>query len=244
MGKHALQKVRGIPLYARIATSLRARLERGEWEVGARLPSIESLAGSFEVAPLTMRQALVVLENDGLIERRQGYGTVVTAEPRDLRWLAVPTDWSSLLATARDVEKIDVLEEVESDHPQDLPDGAKPVGNYHFLKRVHYRADAPFCLADMHLCSDLFGRDPEGFRDKIAIDLIDRMGDVRVGHVFQRLRIDVAGEEGARLLSIPLGSAVAELRRTICEEGGRVLYHAELTYPGDLIRLDLDFATA
>ncbi len=61
---------------ARVANSLREEL-RHEYIVGGRLPSEPELAAQYGVSRGTVRQALAVLEREGVIIRRQGAGTYV-----------------------------------------------------------------------------------------------------------------------------------------------------------------------
>lgn len=61
---------------ALVAKSLRRELRR-EYIVGGRLPSEPELAEQYGVSRGTVRQALAVLEREGVIIRRQGAGTYV-----------------------------------------------------------------------------------------------------------------------------------------------------------------------
>jgi GntR family transcriptional regulator len=68
-----------IPRYHQIAQSLRERIARGEPGPGGRLDDQRSLAREFGVTLMTLRQALDLLERDGLITRRHGLGTFVAS---------------------------------------------------------------------------------------------------------------------------------------------------------------------
>lgn len=57
-----------------VAHELRRRIVRGELEPGDRLPPEEELTGSFGIARTTLREALRVLESEGLIAIRRGRG--------------------------------------------------------------------------------------------------------------------------------------------------------------------------
>ncbi len=70
-----------VPLYIQIAESLLERIESGELAPGDRLPPERALSEMLGVNRMTLRQALRVLELQGLLERRQGRGTTV-ALPR------------------------------------------------------------------------------------------------------------------------------------------------------------------
>jgi GntR family transcriptional regulator len=63
-------------LAARVANNLRQEL-RSEYVVGGQLPSEPELAAQLGVSRGTVRQALTMLEREGMIIRRQGAGTYV-----------------------------------------------------------------------------------------------------------------------------------------------------------------------
>jgi CheY-like chemotaxis protein len=65
------------PRANRVYTSLRDRIVSGEFPLGAKLPPHTELAKQFGVAPLTMRQVLGRLEEEGLVSREQGRGTFI-----------------------------------------------------------------------------------------------------------------------------------------------------------------------
>ncbi len=63
--------------YALVAQGLRGRILSSEWAGGIALPAEQELARQYEVALGTMRQALQLLVQEGLIERVHGRGTFV-----------------------------------------------------------------------------------------------------------------------------------------------------------------------
>src|SRR5262245_14191520 len=65
------------PLYRRLADALRAAIERGEIEVGRRLPPERMLARQLAVSRTTVVQAYDLLRRDDWLESRQGSGTWV-----------------------------------------------------------------------------------------------------------------------------------------------------------------------
>ncbi len=67
------------PKYLRIHGALRDRITSGRWPAGSPLPSQRELAGEFSVSIMTLRQALQLLADDGLIDTRHGSGTYVAS---------------------------------------------------------------------------------------------------------------------------------------------------------------------
>jgi len=76
-GKHAKK----LPIYQQISEYLVREINSGRWLAGDRLPIEAELAANLGVAVGTLRKALAKLEEDGIIERRQGSGTYVRQAP-------------------------------------------------------------------------------------------------------------------------------------------------------------------
>jgi DNA-binding FadR family transcriptional regulator len=66
-------------LYEQVAERLAARISSGDYSVGDRLPSERDLAAAFGVSRPTIREAVIALELDGLVDVRTGSGVYVTA---------------------------------------------------------------------------------------------------------------------------------------------------------------------
>ncbi|MGW3735740.1 GntR family transcriptional regulator [Streptomyces sp. NPDC005148] len=69
------------PEYLRIAADLRRRISSGEYREGDKLPTLPELCESFRVSDTTIRNALRLLRNEGLIETRARAGTIVRPRP-------------------------------------------------------------------------------------------------------------------------------------------------------------------
>ena len=69
----------GLSRYAALAAALRARVVAGEWPPGSALPAEQMLAAEHSVALGTLRRALELMADQGLIERIHGRGTFVRA---------------------------------------------------------------------------------------------------------------------------------------------------------------------
>jgi DNA-binding GntR family transcriptional regulator len=72
-----------VPLYIQIAEGLIGKIESGELAPGDQLPPERDLSEQLGVNRMTLRRALRVLEAQGLIDRRHGVGTYITAPKID-----------------------------------------------------------------------------------------------------------------------------------------------------------------
>ena len=73
-----------------VAAGIRKRIATGDLKIGDRLPTEEELTESFGIARTTLREALRILESQGLIQIRRGRGGGATVTMPDLGRLAEP----------------------------------------------------------------------------------------------------------------------------------------------------------
>lgn len=231
-----------MPVYTQLANALRGRIEAGEWPLGTKLPSIETLASEFGVAAATLRQAIEVLEEEGLIRRRHGRGTFVESEPGERRWLPLASDWDSLVRMIDPLKPKLLLVETAKRQPRILESEGRPVPVYQHIKRVHYRDNKPFCVIDIYLAASIYLKNPARFRKEVVVPILARMADVKIAKASQTLAIDGASPETAKYLELPIGAPVAKVRRSIADADGWCIYAADVVYRGDVIKLDIDLS--
>ena len=70
------------PKYLQVADILRKEIAEGIFRDGQTLMTEEELRQRFNVSRQTIRQAIALLEDDGLVDRRRGSGTYVRHGPR------------------------------------------------------------------------------------------------------------------------------------------------------------------
>ncbi|MBU3076650.1 FadR/GntR family transcriptional regulator [Sphingomonas quercus] len=84
-------KAEGGRLYERVSRDIAEAIAAGHYEIGQRLPAERNLALHYAVSRPTVREAIIALELDGLVEVRIGSGVyVVACQPRGGK--AAPTD--------------------------------------------------------------------------------------------------------------------------------------------------------
>ena len=68
--------------YLQIAADLRSRISEGTWPVGTRLPTLRQLQDDYpDVGASTIRAAVQVLVDEGLVDTRRGVGSFVAEVP-------------------------------------------------------------------------------------------------------------------------------------------------------------------
>ena len=68
------------PIYSQLARQIRIGIVSGEYEPGAKLPSVRDLALAAGVNPNTMQRAMTQLEREGLVFPQRTAGRFVTED--------------------------------------------------------------------------------------------------------------------------------------------------------------------
>ena len=76
------EKDQKIPQFAVIKQYLEQQIKTSQWVAGHRIPTEQSLAGTFSVSRMTARRAVQELADKGLLKRTQGSGTFVADLPK------------------------------------------------------------------------------------------------------------------------------------------------------------------
>ena len=72
-----VDRTSGVPAYRQVADGLRARIKAGEFEPGAQLPSERELVQMYSVSRPTVRDAVNLLVQDGVVIAEHGRGVFV-----------------------------------------------------------------------------------------------------------------------------------------------------------------------
>ncbi|MEM6620439.1 MAG: UTRA domain-containing protein, partial [Pseudomonadota bacterium] len=110
------------------------------------------------------------------------------------------------------------------------------------MRRIHARSGKPFCQVDIRLDDAVFDRAPERFAKEIVVTVLKDLG-IEVDKARQRVTISYADFAMAQALGIKVNSAVFRVAREFLDAGGQLIYSATLYYPGELLELEMEFAT-
>ncbi|EJW12349.1 Transcriptional regulator, GntR family [Rhodovulum sp. PH10] len=218
---------------------LRRRLRDGVWALGERISTLEELEREFGVARVTVRQAIDLLQNEGLVRSHQGRGTFVTKSVDHRRWLQLATDWESLVSMIRD-NVAHKLPAYPSAAPRLEEGEGTPASSYVYLRSLQTRGSEPFGYARVHLARHIYTMSPKVFSSRAALVVLAEMKDLAISRAHQTFTIGTADIETAKLLEMSLNAPTAEARCVVTDEEGVVIYVGEITYRGDLVRINIE----
>lgn len=229
-----------IPRYIQLAALFRGRISRGLWPPGKALPTIEQLTREFDVARVTVRQAINLLSQEGLVTPERGRGTYVNRLPRRSPSLRLGMTLRDLADVYRhDKPKLTLIEQASA-MPRLEPGDGKAAPAYHFMRRVHSRDEEPYCVISIYLDQRIFKKAAQRFRRETIIPVLLDMPGVKIARARQTMEIGTADMDVAHHLGVPVNTPVAEVRRVCASADGTVIYLGEVTYRGDYIHLEMD----
>lgn len=229
-------------LYAQVANVLRQRIRSGLLAAGDQLPTLEELEREFGVARITLRQALSLLESEGLIWRQRGRGTFVS-ESGATEWFKLATSRDELIHSLEGAWSKLIKVDPENSEPLLEPGDGILAPSYRHMCRIHGRSDRPYALVDMHLDKATYRRAPRRFDKEMIIPVLDKMRGIEVADIRQTLTIGTADREVAEHLSVPFGAPIGIIRRVVIDGKGRAIYVGVVSYRGDMVKLDFSLGS-
>jgi len=181
-----LQTVEPQRLYRQIAEQLRQLMASGEFAVGSRLPAERDLAAQLGVSCPSVREALIALEVEGMIDVRTGSGIYVqSTTPPKTRKTKTPTDtsaeWGPLeVMSARILVESEVAalaaQNAQKKDIQAIRAGLQKMKQEAARKEMPRAGDEAFHEAIAQACGN-----------SVLLDTVQRFWQARKGPLFERL---------------------------------------------------------
>ncbi|GAA4344096.1 GntR family transcriptional regulator [Variovorax defluvii] len=245
---HAPLRAGPITLYAQLASILRDRILTGLWKPGDEIPTLEQLVDEFAVARVTVRQAIQILVEEGLLSSQRGRRTCVTFDPATVD---APL-FSSTGSPDGDIDgnsySIQLISHQEFDQlPPQFAGLGTPAGKYMRIRKVDGLNGIPYTVSDNYVALSLYRRFPAGAEGSIKLSrLVRDHARPPLNSAIERTSISVASYDDANLLQIPVGSPVAHVTRAFFAADRLLVYLGALVYRGDrfVVERDVSYALA
>jgi DNA-binding GntR family transcriptional regulator len=231
-----------VPRYHQIAQSLRERMAGGALVPGARLDNQRRLAQEYGVTLMTLRQALEVLERDGLIARRHGLGTFVAGGSVDYDILSLRTFAGDLSARGEDVTTRFLRAQFEpADREVARALGVRPRHRVFALERLRLVAGRPTSFQASYLVAAL-GEDVA--KADLRVTPLRQVLSFKLGIEIAAARETVSAvplaAQAARELGCRVGAPSFRSDRLSSAADGTPIVYDRVFIPGDRFRITRD----
>lgn len=223
-----------LPLYKQLLGILRQRIQNGTYLPGERIQTEADLTLEFKVSRATVRQAVVELAREGLVERKQGLGTFVTARADQLGgqhfYGSLPL--LEFESSRAGVKRVELIRNAPLPRAVQLKLGTESSAGV-IIRRARTMEGRLFAYTVNFL--------PERFRDLISekeleqegvMHLLERKG-VRLLRAEQSIRAQLADPDICSWLEIDFGSAMLFAERTLFGEEDKPVEVVHSWYRGD-----------
>jgi GntR family transcriptional regulator len=226
-----------IPAYQRIQGAIRKRIDAGHLRPGDAVASERDLAKLHQVSLMTARHALATLEREGIVERRRGIGTFVTAPKIQFNKLMSYTEQMAgrnLTAGSKILFAKVIFDEQEITARLGLP----PTSGVIKLERLRHAAEEPFALETCYLSAAEFPAllsTPLGRESLFGI--LERNYKVELGYADEEIDATAADPRIAELLAVPRRDPVLRIRQVIYSNKGKLIMYVLGFYRSDRHKL-------
>ncbi|MEY2627222.1 MAG: hypothetical protein RJB08_981 [Actinomycetota bacterium] len=225
--------------YQQIAAVLRDRVLAGEFAAGRMLPSESELSGEFEASRVTVRRALELLRDEGLVDARQGFGWFVAGDPfrQPLGRLATIEEQ---MAESGVVSERRILEFAFERAPKFV---AKVLNTQQVLrvKRLNMADGEPFAIVTVWCPAEL-GQNLS--RKDVEQSPFYELLDVPLQGATQTIGADAASVDDAKLLQVPVGSPVLRCERVTSNVKGQPVLLSRHVFPAHRTEFVVDLPQA
>jgi GntR family transcriptional regulator len=166
---NSLERGTAVPMYRQVADVLRSRIVSGDYAADMLLPTERELMSSYDISRVTVRLAMDLLENQGLIVRHRGKGTFVA--PRRVRHdLSVLSGFYDTLS-AQGVEPTTTLEAYRIVEGRDAEVLGLPYERVVYVERTYVVEQEPIAIvrAVLHPRAATIGRELAALHPNYAI---------------------------------------------------------------------------
>lgn len=229
------------PFYRQLSQILRTQIDNGDYKADEAIPPEEKLAEQYSLSRVTVRKAIQLLADEGLVIRQPGKGTYVTARPFEEKQRTLRGFAELLADNPQQVMEVVSFEVLPSNETVaallDMPVG-EPVLR---IKRRHVVQAQPVALAIIHL-PYRFGRmlTPDDICTTPIYELITSKTDQHIERATQRISAVGATADVAELLQVRADSPLLLVRRVTYSTTGDALEYIQLYYPGGKHELVMD----
>jgi len=214
-------------------------VEAGEFAAGRLLPSEADLSAAYDASRVTIRRALEVLRDDGLVDSRQGFGWFVAVDPLRQSLARLGTIEGQLAESGVEPERR-VLDFAFVRAPGWV---RSVLGSDRVLevRRVNLADGQPFARVTVW-CPEALGANLS--RAEVERSPFYELLPVELGGATQTIAAAAASPEDAELLAVPAGSPVLRCQRVTTTVNGSPVLVSEHVFAAHRTEFVVDLPRA
>jgi GntR family transcriptional regulator len=232
-----------IPYYIQLMEILRDKIQRGDWAPGDQIPGEQDLCELYGISRTVVRQTLLELELEGVINRRKGKGTFI-ALPKINEGLV-----QKLTGFYQDMVERGLKPSTKVLHQNVSPANEK-VAQFLNIKagenvidilRLRFINDEPIQLVTTYIpfeiCPALAGVD---LTNRSLYEFLEKEGGIFIAKGRRYIEAVLANDTEAALLGIDRGSPLLMLDSISYSDNGQPIEYYHALHRGDRSRFEVE----
>lgn len=230
------------PRYLALAEGIGREIGDGAYAVGSLLPSEAELCARHGVSRHTVREATRVLQEQGLVARRQGLGTRIQSARAPTRYVlamdAIPDLWEYVKNTDLKVVRRKLIKAKDALTP--LP--GEPGAGWRLIEAVRFvRSGEPIAWKQVYIDAQYDAVTAQiGKRTVPIYSLIEQRYGVKTHTVRQEISAVAIPREAAKALKVKEGASGLTLLRHYVSSDQRVFEVTMSVYPASRFRYSVE----
>jgi GntR family transcriptional regulator len=230
-----------VPVYQQIKEIIKRRIADGVYGPTEKIPSESEFVKEFGVSRLTIRQAIGIMVQEGLLVSKRGAGSFVTADGMTLKNLS-----RRFCAAIEDLsyhrDKLKTLRaEISLVHPSPVIRQKLNLSNEKEkvveVTRVRYAEGTSTVVIKSYLALK-YGRklDEKKLKKSLIMELLEMDAGIVLKRIHQSMEATFAEKNVANLLSIPSGSPLLKVERVMMAARGKPIVLSISWFRGDIFK--------
>lgn len=230
-----------VPVYQQIKEIVRRRIADGVYGPMEKIPSESEFVKEFGVSRLTIRQAIGIMVQEGLLVSKRGAGSFVTSDRKPLENLH-----RRFCASIEDLsyhqEKLKTLHaEISLIHPSPVIRQKLNLGveeeKVVEVTRVRYAEETSTVVIKSYLPLKYGQRlDEKKLKKSLIMELLETDMGIAIKRVHQSMEATFAQKKVANLLGIPSGSPILMVERVMMAAKGKPVVLSISWFRGDIFK--------
>ncbi|MGI8313611.1 GntR family transcriptional regulator [Halobacillus mangrovi] len=228
------------PLYRRIAQQIKDEIEKGNWREGEAIPTEKHLSEQYNASRVTIRQAIKVLVEEGLLEKIQGSGTYVKEQK-------IEHNIFELLSFTEEMRK---LNKEPVNHILDFqliepPDYIRrrlqlaPDEKVFYVRRQRLVDEVPYVLEDTYLPVSLFPDLSYSIMKGSKYDYIEKVVGMKIKDSFQEVIPVLPSKDVAEALNVDASMPILKMQSYSVFVDGTIFEYSENHFKSDEYKFTL-----
>lgn len=235
-GAIPLDKTANKPIYVQIAEGVASLLARGTFPVGCILPTERALCEQYGVSRMTLRQAMSVLERQGLIESHRGRGTFVAPKRMQKQQQEFRSFSEEIrLRGGNPQSRLISFEVFQANAITRDFFGLRHGESVYEIRRVRMKDKTPLALETAQVPERLAPHlDRFDFAKNSLYQVLEESYGLRLETSIEEISAGTPSLECRKVLQIPKTTAVLVVNRKTYTDVGQAIELTESIYRGDL----------